>query len=228
MRYLVRGRQIRTENAAKPYNQASSRTIHEITELGTHRRVLDYGCGKLRYVKTLAPLSTSLTLVDSAIQLDRFQRLFGRRSSIRVYAPVRWPNVRVLDVDQFASDRRQYDFILCANVISAIPCARTRWRVLLVLAQRLARGGTCLFVSQHRNTEFAKAAGRPTTMPHLGGFILNGARRCSFYTPIGRDTLVPLLSRTGHRIIRACVFGESTFVQTTRTGFGWPQSSMDG
>ncbi len=214
MRYLVRGRQIRTENAAKTHHQASSRTIGAFTELAPHQRVLDYGCGKLRYLKSLAPLCKLLTLVDSAVQLNRPQRLFGRRTSVRAYVAIWWPHARVLDLNEFANDRQRYDFILCANVLSAIPSASIRLRVLRVLATRMARGGMCLVVNQHRNSDFSSAARRPTSLPHLGGYILSGSRGASYYAPLGRDQILPLLLRTGHRVIRAWVSGDSTFVLT--------------
>jgi 2-polyprenyl-3-methyl-5-hydroxy-6-metoxy-1,4-benzoquinol methylase len=146
--YKLDGLVIRSENAAKPANQASHYLIGVLKECDSaSKRTLDYGCGKLRYSTHLESLSRSLTVVDSEIQLSRTQAVHDKVTTIRDYVAEKWPSVRVLSTVQFGQDSRQYDFILCANVLSAIPHLRTRKAVVSLLRSRLSRRGESIRTS---------------------------------------------------------------------------------
>lgn len=216
MRYFVKGRIIRSENAAKPAKQASKAVVAWIRRSGPWTSGLDYGCGKLRYSQLLATSCRHLTLVDSSIQLTRAQRLHGTVGSIEEFARRRWPNSRTLSLSRFERDKRKYGFVLCANVLSAIPCANTRGRVLRRLAKSLSINGVCLIVVQHRNSDFARMRSSPLAIKHLDGWILNSRRGASFYGVVTRDYLVRSAARAGHLIVDSWVSGESTFVLTKR------------
>src|SRR5262245_19424569 len=140
VRYSVGKVEIRSENAAKTSWQASSDLVAWLRRLPKFADGLDYGCGKLRYTKFLANKARSLTLVDSEIQLSRRQKIAGTLTTVRGYAR-RWHNTRVMSIEDFSKDRHCYDFILCANVLSAFPTAGIRSRVLRRLASALKPQG---------------------------------------------------------------------------------------
>lgn len=189
------------------------------------RAILDYGCGKLRYSNVLSTKCSSLTLVDSEVQLSRKQSLGCRKTSVRLYARSRWPHSRTLNVDAFWCDRRSYDFVLCANVLSAIPDQRCRSRVLSKLASVLSRRGKCLFVAQYRNSYFKEVASSQVTIPHLDGWIMKGRRGACYFGVLGKEKLVTLAVRNGFGIIRAWTNGESAYVLARRRKRKGPRAS---
>jgi len=221
VRYKVVTAEILSENAAKSAAQASSELISWLRQYAPTGHVLDYGCGKLRYFSPLVRSVRSLTLVDSELQLSRKQRIIGRLTSVRDYVR-RWPHVRVLSVEQFEHDRRKYDFILCANVLSAIPVASTRNAVLRRLANALSKNGQCLFVTQYRNTYFKRIAQSSNATKHLDGWLLVTSRGAFYYGLIDKDKLVSLVKRCGFSVESAWVRGESAYViakpRTSRSG----------
>ncbi len=217
MRYPLRDSiVIRSENAAKPHHQSSGRTTRAIRSLGFGGRILDFGCGKLRYAKVLASLGCSVTFVDSAIQLDRLQQVFGRRTTVRTAITSRWDHCRAVDLDTFLQDRACFDFVLCANVLSAIPSFSHRVRVARILAAKMLPNALCLVVVQHRNGDFRAAPLRACASAYIDGYLLHGRRGPSFYAPLKRDYLERLLKRNGHTVLVSFIDGESTFVLSTR------------
>lgn len=215
MRYKVAGREIRTENTAKPVSQASAPLINWLKEQSRFRRTLDYGCGKLRYARVLAENSKSLTLVDSAVQLDREQIIDGERTTIRRYAD-RWPHARVMEVQEFLCDDRSFDFVLCANVLSAIPSRSARSKVLGWIRDRLAGGGTALFVVQFRNSFYRELPKRQGVTRHLDGYLLRTRRGTSYYGIIPPDNLVEILRTAHFKVGKTWSGGESAFVLAHR------------
>jgi Methyltransferase domain len=209
VRYKVQGVSIDAHNTAKPVMRASRELVdflHSYTQVG---RALDFGCGKLRYAWNIARLCESLTLVDSEEQISRTQVLCGERTDIRTYASRHWKDSRVLDWSEFKVDGQCYDFVLCANVLSAIPCARRRRQILQTLRQRLARGGRAVFVTQFKNTYFRDTARKSTATPHLDGWILKTRRGAFYYGILPPDKLAGLISRNGFKIHEVRQRGES-------------------
>ena len=121
MRYKVKGLEIRTENAAKPYGQGCRWILRWITQLPTVVSALDYGCGKFRYTIPLSKRVRSVCAVDSACQINRTQMVRNVRTTLVDYAREHLKNVKVFDVSSGAWCRKKYDSIICANVLSVIP-----------------------------------------------------------------------------------------------------------
>lgn len=216
MHYKVRNLEIRSENAAKPLAQRAKPLARWLGKLDPVRAALDFGCGKLRYSGVLAAKCAVLTLVDSKVQLERLQKVGRKETTVRHYARSHWPRCRVLSAEEFERDQKQYDFVLCANVLSAIPNRNIRSAVLMRLAAALRSGGRCLFVTQYRNSYFKKVAASSAATGHLDGWILKTRRGNFYYGILNKEKLVGLIAAAGFRVKEAWVEGESAYALAGR------------
>ena len=212
MRYRVKGLEIRSENAAKPMAQASRPLTRWLMEMEPVHSALDFGCGKLRYSRYIAKRSKEITLVDSQIQLDRIQRIGGRLTTVRTYAERNWPGCRVFTAEAFGSDTQRYDFILCANVLSAIPDRSMQSNALLRMGAALRQKGCCLFVTQFRNSYFKALLNSPKAMSHLDGWIIRTGRGNFYYGMLDKSRLIGLVVANGLSVKDAWVDGQSAYV----------------
>jgi SAM-dependent methyltransferase len=213
MRYTVRGVVIRSENAAKLPQEASGVLKDWILRNVEADHALDYGCGRMRYSGYLARRSSRLALVDSEIQLDRPTRVGRQRTTLRQYATRRWPKCAVYSLDQFwAGVPEQFDFVLCANVLSAIPSSRVRFRSIGAIGRSLAKGGVALFVHQHTNSFFTYLQQNARATRHLDGWILGSPKGPSYFGVLPRSKVVRLVRASNMRVIDAWIAGQSNYV----------------
>lgn len=215
MHYKVKNLLIKTENAAKPSSQAAKAVLDWIGSRQRAKSALDFGCGKLRYSPTLAHQCEKLTLVDSTIQFDRTQRIDGKLTTVRDHVKSNFPNARLLLADAFEEDARKYDLAICANVLSAIPSARTRSKILRQISKKLTRGGVCLFVTQYTNSYFRTAASSPNAVPYLDGWILKTRRGNFYYGVLKKPKLERLLVDHGFVVMRSWINGQSVLIEAT-------------
>jgi 2-polyprenyl-3-methyl-5-hydroxy-6-metoxy-1,4-benzoquinol methylase len=212
MRYRVKGAEIRTENAAKPFAQRSKVVVAYLKSRPKVASVLDFGCGKLRYADLVARLGERATFVDSEIQLTRRQRIRGRTGTVAQLAPVLYSNAAVVSTEAISNRTgRRHDFVTCINVLSAIPNARALKGVLRVIHGLTKNHGTAVFVNQHRNTYFKNFE---RGKPHLFGFLFQGKNGAiSYYGKMTKDRVQALLIKNGFHIQRAWNHGEINFVE---------------
>lgn len=201
MRYKIRGGiVIRAENAAKPVSQKSKYLSQLIRGLDKVSSSFDYGCGKLRYYDDILSVSHFVALVDSEQQLSRTQIVAGKKTTIR--KRVRHSNrLSVLNVHEFSKGASQYDRGFCVNVLSVIPIASIRSRVLRIILSALKPGGTCLFVVQYRNSDFTRMRKLPNATQWLDGFLMNSYRGYSFYGLIRPEALEQLVIAAGFEVV---------------------------
>ncbi|RKY07633.1 MAG: hypothetical protein DRP66_06310 [Planctomycetota bacterium] len=182
MHYKIKGTEIRSENAAKPATDAAASLVRWVCDRDSTPSALDYGCGKLRYTGHLAQRSKHIGLVDSEVQLTRTQRIHGEYTSIKAYAKKIWPSCTIQNLKDFwKQSAHRYHFVLCANVLSAIPCPKTRARSLRAIRAALAHNGRVLFVNQHTNSYFTEVRKRASSRPHLDGWIAESKGGSSYY-----------------------------------------------
>lgn len=209
--------EIRSENAAKSTGNPSSPLVDWILSRSRVKRALDYGCGKLRYARYLARRCSHLTLVDSRLQLERLQIIAGRSTTVERYARRHWPSCRIYAAEDFWQGvDDQYDLVLCANVLSAIPSRGIRARSLRAIKSCLHPTGTCLVVNQYANSYFRQARSRRDAIDHLDGWLLPSSMGASYYGILDRDKILRILRAVGFRLLNAWIDGQSSFVLVRR------------
>lgn len=220
MRYKASGFVIRSENAAKPASHASGYVIDLLQDIGSASHSLDYGCGKLRYSVHLKQLAKKLTIVASETQLSRTQVVCGQTTTIRDFVTAKWPNVRVINHLDIRNDRARYGFILCANVLSAVPHVRTRKSIMRLLANRLSARGRALFICQYTNSYFCKQMSDSSVKKIADGFIKGHPENASFYGLIKPNELRQLVVGAGMTIEKAWIHDQSGYVVACRKSLG--------
>ena len=217
MRYRIKGTDIRSENAAKPATDAAAYLVDWLHKRDRTRFALDYGCGKLRYTQHLAHRSKHIGIVDSEVQLTRTQRIGGKQTSIVEYAKITWPSSTIQNLKDFwKQSAHRYHFVLCAHVLSAIPCPKTRARSLRAIRAAVEHNGRILFVNQHTNSYFTEVRKRQSTCPHLDGWIAKSKAGASYYGILNKDSVVKLVSRSGFSVDEAWIEGQSNFVLVSK------------
>lgn len=213
MRYKIKNINIRSENAAKSGSQTARAVVEWIQRQSKVRSVLDLGCGKLRYARYLAEKCDYLSLVDSRIQIERFQIIENCRTTVKDYASKNWPNAEVDAIEKFwDKPRRKYDLVFCANVISAIPSKRVRTQTLVNVLKILKKGGHILVVNQYTNSYFKRMMRSGKTIPHLDGYILISTRGNYYYGLLHEAKMSKILSECGFNIIDHWRKEQSAFV----------------
>jgi SAM-dependent methyltransferase len=213
MRYKIKGIEIRSENAAKPACDASSYLVNWLHNREHTPSALDFGCGKLRYTNHLAKKSARVGIVDSEIQLTRIQRFEGKYISLKEYVNRKWPRWRIHRLEDFwINPKCSYSFILCANVLSAIPCAKARARSLRSIHDALFKNGQVLFVNQHTNSYFKEVQKRKTTLSHLDGWINQSRNGAAYYGILDKNFVVRIISRYNFIIEKIWIEGQSNYV----------------
>ena len=191
---------IKTENAAKPERQASSYLKALISNLPHVPASLDFGCGKLRYCNSILETTDTLAIVDSEIQLSRRQILRGSETSVRDLTR-RSNRVEVYNDLEFQKTKRRFDRAFCINVLSVIPIAAKRRRILSAIRSHLRPKGSCLFVVQYRNSDFTRMQAMPNARPWSGGFLIDSLRGYSFYALISPERLARMVRRAGFSVV---------------------------
>jgi len=210
MRYLVNGSNIRSENAAKSHTQKSKPVDDYLLNSGKGQSILDFGCGKLRYSDTLTKIATTVTFVDSQIQLSRKQLIRGEHTSVTEFVSKNYPNCKTIPFEQIHEHRELYNLITCTNVLSAIPCKETLNKVLSNIKKLLSSNGIAVFINQHRSSYFKKFE---TGIKHLNGYIYSNEKSISYYGIFNKTVTQELLLEHGYEIIKSWCIGESTFVE---------------
>lgn len=186
-----------------------------LAELDETTRVLDYGCGKLRYTIPLARRVATVCAVDSEYQLARSQAIGGQTTTVREYAS-HLSNVVVMTPEECLSSSIVCDYVLCANVLSAIPDLDARTEVLAAAAGRLSSHGRGLVCTQYRHSSFAEYANCDRARRYADGYLIRDKSHgtsASFYGMIDRPSLVAHVERAGLRVTRSYVHDKSAYVE---------------
>lgn len=212
MRYIVNGIEIKSENTAKPSSQKSSVVNSYIQSLEGNPSILDFGCGKLRYSDTLVDVASTVTFVDSSIQLDREQKVRGEKTTVRKYVKDNYVGCSTVSYEELAAHSKKYNIVICTNVLSAIPCDQTLIEVMTHIRLLLKESGLAVFVNQHKSSYFKRYE---SGQKLLYGYLHEGARGTSYYGLLGKSTLENLLGENGYEVLKSWCVGESTFAEAS-------------
>lgn len=216
MRYLIDGKLIRSENAAKSYKQKSKHVSKYLMSRTPSDNVLDFGCGKLRYSSEISSIGKSVTFIDSELQLSRTQIIRGTSCSVTEYISNNYENANSLSFESVLNDglNNHFDFISCTNVLSAIPCPDYLNKVLYLIHTALHESAEALFVNQHRCSSFAKFK---TGQRHMHGYIYEGRSGFSYYGLMTNKVVVALLEPLGFEVVRCWSEEDVGFVLVRRS-----------
>ncbi|HCC6397009.1 TPA: class I SAM-dependent methyltransferase, partial [Escherichia coli] len=170
---------------------------------------LDFGCGKLRYSEQLVNKFETVTFLDSRRQLERVQIIRGVQTTIPDYVINNYKNANIVSYENIDKITNHYDFILCANVLSAIPCESTIHKVLSAIRELLKSDGEALIVNQYKSSYFKRYE---SGIKHLHGYIYQNSRNAFYYGLLDVDTVSKICSDNNLEIIKSWSKAGSSYV----------------
>lgn len=217
MRYLIKKVEIRSENAAKPTHLPARWLKEHISNDISGDVAVDYGCGKLRYTVILAKKFRKVYALDSKVQIEREQVINGERISILEYSQKPKSNIVPIILNDIDAKALKADFVLCANVLSAIPFPPVRRGVLNNIRPMLKQGGKALFSVQYSNSYFTEKLADPMVLKYRDGFMIEKQGRWSFYGIIAPNRLRRMVGNAGFEVINE-KHNEGVVYITTKRG----------
>lgn len=202
MHYQINDFLIKSENAALSTKQTNKIILAHINELPKNIVVMDYGCGKCRYSKQLNAHAKKTVLLDSAVQISRTQMIHEERLSVIDYAKKHLSNAYVYSIEEYDFDKDEFDFILCSNVLSAIPLVDERKKVLRNIKKLLKSTGTALISVQYSNSYFKTYSQNTGAIKHEDGWIIKRGNSYSFYGIILPNELIELCENVGMEVVK--------------------------
>ena len=209
LNYKINGITIRSENAAKPHTMPSSYLCNYIKGSIKNGRALDFGCGKLRYSEQLVNKFETVTFLDSRKQLERVQIIRGVRTTIPEYVTNNYKNANVVPFESIDKITSHYDFILCANVLSAIPCKSTIYKIISAVRELLKSDGEAMIVNQYKSSYFKKYE---SGIKHLHGYIYQNSRNASYYGLLDENVVSKICLDNNLEIIKSWSKAGSSYV----------------
>lgn len=212
MHYKIKNLVIKSEYAAKSVRQPSSTILKIINNLSKDLIVLDYGCGKLRYTIPLSKVVNLVYSIDSEEQLLRNQKINDVTSNIFSYANKYFNNVYIYDLKSAQWKYKKYDFVLCANVLSAVPLYEDRIQIIRNIIDVLKQDGQALITTQFYNSYFCTYADKKNSIKYYDGWIIKSKNYSSFYGMIGIKKLKYYARIAGAKIINAYTRNGSAYL----------------
>ncbi|HAH0039568.1 TPA: hypothetical protein GE344_17485, partial [Escherichia coli] len=166
-------------------------------------------CGKLRYSEQLVNKFETVTFLDSRRQLERVQIIRGVQTTIPDYVINNYKNANIVSYENIDKITNHYDFILCANVLSAIPCESTIHKVLSAIRELLKSDGEALIVNQYKSSYFKRYE---SGIKHLHGYIYQNSRNAFYYGLLDVDTVSKICSDNNLEIIKSWSKAGSSYV----------------
>jgi hypothetical protein len=211
MQYQLKEGIVKSENAAKSHLQKSKYLSELILAQSGRDKVLDFGCGKLRYFGELNKIARELYLHDSKIQLERVQTIINLETSVVDFVK-RKRNCDILEKEKFRFHSNSFHFVLCSNVISAIPWMSARTKCITDIKMLLNKDGIALFVCQYRNTYFNGYQKRKGAVKCLDGWLYRVNGSLFFYGLTSPDSLKSLIESNGLFVVKQIIREGSVYI----------------
>lgn len=194
MHYTVDSHVIESELAAKSYKQPNKHILKYITQLPKYKKILDYGCGRLRYEIPLSKHADEIFAVDSEEQVSRINE-FEQTSDIVSQCSC---NVNLCSLGSSNWKKQKYDLVFCTNVLSAIPFEEERIELLKNAKKVLNKSGYIFISVQYRNSYFSKYAHREDAFAYQDGWMIKRtSEKCYFYALLKVGYIVSLCKKAG-------------------------------
>lgn len=203
MHYNIRNELIKSENAARSVKQSNKEIIQIINKLPANLVVLDYGCGKLRYTIPLSKIVNKVYSVDSQEQINKIQLINDVKTTVKEYSCIFMENVSIFSLNEVEWKNNKYDFILCCNVLSAIPTYKERIRIFENIKLLLNNTGRALISTQYRNSYFDLYNKRKECRKYYDGWIIKGNGSSAFYGLITLEKMINYAKSVGLNIEKA-------------------------
>ena len=198
MHYILGEYIVESELAAKSVLMPNKIILDYISKLSPNYIALDYGCGKLRHAIPLANYVQQVIAIDSREQLEKKQRIHNS-----IIAPVEYckENLTILPLDSDGWRKQKYDFVLCSNVLSAIPDEIVRMNVLSDIISVLKKEGHLLLSVQYYNSYYNSYRTRKDAFPYLDGWLVKrrGSNKYDFYAMLNAECLIGMCRKVGFR-----------------------------
>ena len=216
MHYLVNNIVVKSENAALSTKQTNKIVLKYIDNLPDNIKILDYGCGKCRYSLELQKKACHLTLLDSQVQISRTQTIHSDKTTVELFANKNMKNTSVYSIEKFDFTKQQFDFILCSNVLSAIPDKKERKILLDNIHDILLDNGTALITIQYRNSYFSTYNNREGVQKYEDGWLIKRNNSYSFYGIIYPEQLIEMCLKSNLKIKNINKNDGSIYLTVTR------------
>lgn len=216
MHYLINNVIVKSENAALSTSQTNKIVLKYIDNLPGKINILDYGCGKCRYSLQLSQKASHITLIDSQVQITRTQTIHSAKTSVELFAKNNLKNASVYYIENFDFSKQQFDFILCSNVLSAIPDKSTREKLLDNIYNILLDNGTALITVQYRNSYFNTYNNRNGVEKYEDGWLIKKNNSFSFYGIIYPEQLIEMCLNANLKIENAYKNDGSIYLTVAR------------
>lgn len=117
--------------------------------------------------------------------------------SVLEYASKFMKNAYAYSLEEYDFKKEKFDFVLCTNVLSAIPNTDDRKKVLSNIKQLLKPTGNALISVQYRNSYFNTYSTKEGCVKYEDGWIIKRGNSFSFYGIIFPDKLIKLCGESG-------------------------------
>lgn len=204
---------VKSQNAALTTQQPNKKIVDYISTLPDNIEALDYGCGKLRHSILLYYKCSQLVVIDSNIQLERIQRISNQEISVIEYIKNYMPNAKAIPLHDINIIYKKYDFILCTNVLSAIPSLDERIVVINNIKKYLKPKGKALISVQYRNSYFNTYKNNENAKRYLDGWLIKRGVNYSFYGLIMPNDLIKLCINHGLKILNKNLHDGSIYLE---------------
>ena len=194
MHYIVNNHLIESELAAKSYKQPNKHILQYIAQLPKYKKVLDYGCGRLRYEIPLSEHADEIFAIDSEKQILRITT-FKQTEDILSHCGCK---VNLCSIESSDWKKQKYDLIFCTNVLSAIPFEGERIQLLKNAKQVLNKNGYIFISVQYRNSYFSEYSNRDDTFAYKDGWMIKRTSgKCYFYALLKAEYIIDLCKKVG-------------------------------
>ncbi|HAT4321365.1 TPA: class I SAM-dependent methyltransferase [Clostridium perfringens] len=202
MYYKIKNKIIKSEYAAKSVKQPNKEILNIINYLPKETIALDYGCGKLRYTLYLSKKVKTVYSIDSEEQIKRVQLINGEKTTLKKYAKD-IENINIFSLNDYEWQEIKYDFILCCNVLSAVPFYSKRIEIFKNIKKNLSNDGIAVISTQYNNSYFNNYNSRKDCNKHYDGWIIKGKNNVAFYGLVNLEKLKYYAKKVGLKIDRA-------------------------